>query len=108
MKTVYHNHAAVWKPSPGLASRTLTAVNGRSPSACIRHVYGFGRSTLDLDDVLVLSPARSKVDRLADRMAQDLVERGESLESMLQALHETRERYAAFKTHPHHPGGTVR
>jgi AbrB family looped-hinge helix DNA binding protein len=56
---------------------------------------GDALTLLDLDGVLVLSPARSKVDRLADQLAQDLAERGESLETMLQALREARERYAA-------------
>ena len=49
---------------------------------------------LDMDGVLVLSPGRSEVDLLADRIARDLAARGESLPSMLQALREARERYA--------------
>jgi len=49
---------------------------------------------LDLGGVFVLSPRRSEVDALADRITQALIERGETLEGMLQALREERERYA--------------
>jgi bifunctional DNA-binding transcriptional regulator/antitoxin component of YhaV-PrlF toxin-antitoxin module len=49
---------------------------------------------LDLDGVLVLSPRRSEVDLLADKITQALAENGETLESMLQTLREERERYA--------------
>lgn len=48
---------------------------------------------IDLGGVFVLSPRRAEVDRLADQLAQDLAARGESLESMLTALRESRERY---------------
>ena len=48
---------------------------------------------IDLDGVLVLSPQRSQVDALADAIKETLVEQGETLESMLQALREERERY---------------
>ncbi|MFN8497438.1 MAG: hypothetical protein U0641_06235 [Anaerolineae bacterium] len=48
---------------------------------------------LDLDGVLVLSPRRSQVDVLADRISQSLATEGETLETMLQALREERERY---------------
>jgi bifunctional DNA-binding transcriptional regulator/antitoxin component of YhaV-PrlF toxin-antitoxin module len=50
---------------------------------------------LDLGGVFVLSPHRSEVDPLADRIAQALTERGETLESMLKVLREERERYAS-------------
>jgi len=50
---------------------------------------------LDLGGVFVLSPRRSEVDSLADRLTQALTERGETLETMLQALREERERYAS-------------
>jgi len=50
---------------------------------------------LDLGGVFVLSPRRSQVDSLADRLTQALTERGETLETMLQALREERERYAS-------------
>ena len=46
---------------------------------------------LDLDGVLVLSPRSSEVDLLSDRIAQCLAEKGETLESMLRALHDERE-----------------
>jgi bifunctional DNA-binding transcriptional regulator/antitoxin component of YhaV-PrlF toxin-antitoxin module len=50
---------------------------------------------LDLGGVFVLSPRRSEIDRLADQLKADLLEQGESLESMLQALREARQRYEA-------------
>ncbi|MFB0546831.1 MAG: AbrB/MazE/SpoVT family DNA-binding domain-containing protein [Anaerolineae bacterium] len=50
---------------------------------------------LDLGGVFVLSPRRSEIDSLADRLTQALTERGETLETMLQALREERERYAS-------------
>ena len=49
---------------------------------------------LDLGGVFVLSPHRSEVDSLADRITQALTKRGETLESMLQALREERDRDA--------------
>jgi len=49
---------------------------------------------LDLDGVFVLSPRRSEIDALADRISQELAKKGETLESMLVALREERERYA--------------
>ncbi len=48
---------------------------------------------IDLGGVFVLSPRRSEVDLLADQISQSLVESGESLEGMLKALRETREKY---------------
>jgi bifunctional DNA-binding transcriptional regulator/antitoxin component of YhaV-PrlF toxin-antitoxin module len=50
---------------------------------------------LDLGGVFVLSPRRSEIDRIADQLSSTLAERGESLESMLQALREARQRYEA-------------
>lgn len=48
---------------------------------------------LDLGGVFVISPQRSNINALADRINQSLVERGESLESMLLTLREERENY---------------
>jgi bifunctional DNA-binding transcriptional regulator/antitoxin component of YhaV-PrlF toxin-antitoxin module len=48
---------------------------------------------IDLDGVFVLSPRRSETDRLAEQITNDLAERGESLERILTALRESRERY---------------
>jgi AbrB family looped-hinge helix DNA binding protein len=45
----------------------------------------------------LLTPRRSRVDELADKMRTDLESRGESLESMLTTLREVREEYAAKK-----------
>jgi bifunctional DNA-binding transcriptional regulator/antitoxin component of YhaV-PrlF toxin-antitoxin module len=50
---------------------------------------------LDLGGVFVISPQRSEIDRLADRLKATLLEEGESLESMLQALREARQEYGA-------------
>ena len=50
---------------------------------------------LDLGGVFILSPRRSEIDSLADRLTQALTEQGETLETMLQALREERERYAS-------------
>ena len=55
---------------------------------------GASFTLLDLGGVFVLSPRQSEIDDLADRIAQTLVEHGETLESMQQALREERERYA--------------
>ena len=48
---------------------------------------------LDLGGVFVLTPQRSEVDALAEQLAAQWRDRGETLESMLQALREERERY---------------
>lgn len=45
----------------------------------------------------LLSPRRSRVDELADKMRVDLESSGESLESMLTTLREIREEYVAKK-----------
>ena len=45
---------------------------------------------LDLGGVFVLRPRHSEIDTLADRLSELLAERGETLETMLQALHEER------------------
>ncbi len=58
---------------------------------------GAEMTLLDLDGVLVLSPRRSEIDALADRIAKSLTVEGETLESMLQALREEREHYGDEK-----------
>ncbi len=45
---------------------------------------------IDLGGTFVLSPKPSRVDAIADRLADELNSRGESLASMLQALEEIR------------------
>jgi len=47
---------------------------------------------LDLGGVLVLSPRRSEIDVLAERIQAQWTEGGETLETMLQALREERDR----------------
>jgi bifunctional DNA-binding transcriptional regulator/antitoxin component of YhaV-PrlF toxin-antitoxin module len=49
---------------------------------------------LDLGGVFVLSPRRTEIDALAERIGRALSEHGETLEGMLQSLREERERYA--------------
>ena len=48
---------------------------------------------LDLGGVFVINPRLSEIDALADRITQALLDKGETLESMLQTLREERERY---------------
>ena len=50
---------------------------------------------LDLGGVFVLSPHRSEIDRLAERITRELVDEGESLEKMLRVLREKREAYGS-------------
>jgi AbrB family looped-hinge helix DNA binding protein len=47
---------------------------------------------IDLDGALMLSPKRSEIESLVNQMSEALIEQGETLESMLQALREERER----------------
>lgn len=54
---------------------------------------GDSLTLLDLGGVFVLTPRHLEIDRVADRIRERLVEEGETLESMLQALREERERY---------------
>ena len=50
---------------------------------------------LDLDGVFVLSPRQAQVDQLADQIGTKLIDQGETLESMLDALREARASYYA-------------
>ena len=56
----------------------------------IRDAYGLQPgdtlTLLDLGGVLLLSPRRSEVDALADRITQALTERGETLEALRLAV----------------------
>lgn len=53
---------------------------------------------IDLGDgVVVMSPRRSRIDEIADKMAKELQESGESLESMLNTLREVRADYDSKK-----------
>jgi len=56
---------------------------------------GDGLTLLDLGGVFVLTIGRSQIDDLADRIAEALQERGESLESTLKVLREERDRVFA-------------
>jgi bifunctional DNA-binding transcriptional regulator/antitoxin component of YhaV-PrlF toxin-antitoxin module len=64
----------------------------------VRQAYnirpGQEMSLLDLDGVFVLSARPSQVDAIADRIAEELGQRGETLESMLAALREARADHA--------------
>jgi bifunctional DNA-binding transcriptional regulator/antitoxin component of YhaV-PrlF toxin-antitoxin module len=61
----------------------------------IRESYGMQPgdtfTLLDLGGVLVLSPRRSEVDALAERIGAQWAKEGETLETMLQALREERD-----------------
>lgn len=53
---------------------------------------------IDLGDgVVVMSPRRSRVDELADKLAREWQDSGETLESMLTTLREVRAEYASKK-----------
>ena len=62
----------------------------------IRESYGMQAgdtfTLLDLGGVFLLNPRRSEIDAIADRMAAQWTEDGVSLETMLKALKEERER----------------
>ena len=49
------------------------------------------------ENVFILSRRRSQVDEVADKLAQQWQESGESLESMLMTLREVREEYNEVK-----------
>jgi bifunctional DNA-binding transcriptional regulator/antitoxin component of YhaV-PrlF toxin-antitoxin module len=48
---------------------------------------------LDLGGVFILSPGRSQIDALAEKISRSLMQQGETLESMLLTLREEREQY---------------
>jgi AbrB family looped-hinge helix DNA binding protein len=54
---------------------------------------GDSLTLLDLGGVFVLSPRRSEVDAIADKLRTEWQDKGETLESMLQALREERAKY---------------
>jgi len=54
---------------------------------------------IDLGDgVVVMSPRRSRVDEIADKLAKEWQDSGESLESMLTTLREVRAEYDTKKS----------
>ena len=48
---------------------------------------------LDLGGAFVLSPRRSEIDDLAERISRALARKGESLQGMLKVVREEREKY---------------
>ncbi|MGB7873536.1 MAG: AbrB/MazE/SpoVT family DNA-binding domain-containing protein [Anaerolineales bacterium] len=71
--------------------------------ADLRNKYGLEEgevlNIIDLGNgTFLLSPRRSRVDELADKIRVELESRGESLESMLTTLREVREEYDAEKS----------
>ena len=50
------------------------------------------------DGVVVMSPKRSRVDEIADKLAKEWQDSGESLESMLSTLREVRAEYDTKKS----------
>ncbi len=63
----------------------------------IRERYGLepgdGISVIDANGVIVLVPGRLRIDAAADRLARKLKRRGQTLDSMLSALREQRQRH---------------
>jgi AbrB family looped-hinge helix DNA binding protein len=55
---------------------------------------GDSLTLLDVDGVLILSPLRSEIDLLADRISKALIEKGETLDSVLRTLREERDKSA--------------
>ena len=49
------------------------------------------------DGVVIMSPRRSRVDEIANKLAKEWQDSGESLESMLSTLHEVRAEYDTKK-----------
>jgi len=72
----------------------------------IRQAYnlktGDTLTLLDMGGVFVLSQRSSEVDTIADKITSQLVDRGETLEGMLRALREARERYGQDQTRETH------
>jgi AbrB family looped-hinge helix DNA binding protein len=62
----------------------------------LRDAYGLesgdALTLIDLGGVFVLSPRRSEIDTMADKIADQWTEDGETLASMLEALREDRDR----------------
>jgi AbrB family looped-hinge helix DNA binding protein len=60
---------------------------------------GDALTLIDLGDgVVVMSPRRSLVDQIADKLARDWQDSGETMESMLVTLREVRAQYDAKKS----------
>ncbi len=55
---------------------------------------GDSLTLLDVDGILILSPLRSEIDLLADRISKALIEKGETLDSVLRTLREERDKSA--------------
>jgi len=55
---------------------------------------GDSLTLLDIEGILVLSPLRSEIDLLADRITKSLIEEGETIENTLRLLAQEREKYA--------------
>ncbi|MEA3351945.1 MAG: AbrB/MazE/SpoVT family DNA-binding domain-containing protein [Chloroflexota bacterium] len=57
--------------------------------------YGDYLTLTDLGGVFMVSPKQSEVDIIADSIQETLIEKGETLESMLKALREVRDQHDA-------------
>ena len=55
---------------------------------------GDSLTLLDVDGILILSPLRSEIDLLADRISKALIDKGETLDSVLRTLREERQKSA--------------
>ncbi|MEE9213781.1 MAG: AbrB/MazE/SpoVT family DNA-binding domain-containing protein [Thermodesulfobacteriota bacterium] len=55
---------------------------------------GDSLTLLDIEGIHILSPLRSEIDLLADRITKSLIEEGETIENTLRLLAQEREKYA--------------
>lgn len=69
----------------------------------LREAYGIqpgdAVTFLDLGGIFVLSPKPSEIDKLVDQISAELQAEGETLESMLHALREERDRDKEFRNY---------
>lgn len=55
---------------------------------------GDSLTLLDIEGIHILSPLRSEIDLLADRITKSLIEEGETIENTLRLFAQEREKYA--------------
>ncbi len=67
----------------------------------LRESYGIRTgdtlSLIDIGGVFVMAPLQSEIDTIANKVASQWAENGETLETMLQALREEREQRGKFR-----------
>jgi bifunctional DNA-binding transcriptional regulator/antitoxin component of YhaV-PrlF toxin-antitoxin module len=95
--TVYQIYSATWEVENMDSTTVQMAKRGviTIPQP-LREAYGMQPgdtfTLMDLGGVFVLSPRRSEIDVLAERIHTQWTEKGATLETMLQALREERDR----------------